>query len=164
MSADLTDDESNVLLNDGIQAVKPSKNKPLKKNVNINYTKVAEIIKNNSPIEEEVVDEAEISRLEQAIAEMSQKKPRKKRADAGITKDMSKAQDARKKKLAETQLLKAQLQAEYDKQQQAVIIKKAVAIKKKQLKQTKQVEAVNENVLPEVKKPVAPLAPKYIFV
>jgi len=172
MSAISSDEASNILLNDGLQAPKPLKIRAplIRKHINLNYEAVAEIIKNESPVViGEAADEAEIARLEAAIAEMNPKKPKKKRSDAGIPKDMSKAQAARQANLDKQRLMKEQLKAEYDKKHQDMIIKKAVAIKKAQLKQDKLVQSVSEDVptkpipIPKPVVPVAPVAPKYQF-
>ena len=172
MSAISSDDDSQILINDGIQAPKPLKIRAplIKKHINLNYEKVAEIIKNESPLViGEAADEVEIARLEAAIAEMNPKKPRKQRKDAGIHKDMSKASAARAANLDKQRLMKEQLKAEYDKKHQDMIIKKAVAIKKAQMKQDKLVQSVSEEV-PKVPtkpipipKPEAPVGPKYQF-
>ena len=141
----------------------------LKKHINLDYEKVAEIVKNDSPLEPEPVDEAEIARLEAAIEEMNTPKPRKQRKDAGVPKDMSKAQAVRAANLDKMRLMKEQLKAEYDKKHQDMIIKKAVAIKRQQLKQDNLVESVSEHVpkMPSkpipIPKPVVHVAPKYVF-
>lgn len=175
MSIISSDVDSLVLLNDELQAPKPLKLKAplLKKHINLDYEAVAEIIKNESPLViGEAADEAEIARLEAAIAEMYPKKPRKQRKDAGIHKDMSKLNAARQLNLDKMRLMKEQLKAEYDKKHQDMIIKKAVAIKKAQLKQDKLVQSVSEDVpkvptkpipIPKPVAPVVPVAPKYQF-
>jgi len=167
----LPDNESNILLeDDDIQAskVKAPIYEP-KKRRNLDMKKVAELVKNNIPVlelasaprkekekkenikmkEEAPMTKDESNKLFLNELLLLEKKERKKRKDTGIHRNMDKARAVRDANRKENMARKIELQNELDKQYQETIIKKAVAIKKKEIKRQKAIEAIPDEPISE---------------
>ena len=171
MSQEVIDNESNVLINETIQAPKDTKdteapktkviNRKQPRKKNLPYERVIELVQNDTPIltEEPIItNNIETKELEELIKIIAPK-PRKTRRDKGIPKNMDKPSEVRDANRLKNREIKQKLQEEYDKKYQDAIVKKAVAIKRNQLKKTKAIESIKEEVIEPPKKQQEPTPP-----